>query len=152
MQVVITADAPGTVVTAVVPARNDSLPGYGRLERGPVPFPQTHSLPLGYPAGAPRDYPGSVYTECSFRKALLISGLLSLAVTAALTYTLQIDLRHINQTADSNFVELGIDLKEYYPSVEWDILRVPATRHEKFYPCCVEPYPGQCHGSRKCGR
>ncbi|XP_037079305.1 LOW QUALITY PROTEIN: uncharacterized protein LOC119100304, partial [Pollicipes pollicipes] len=53
----------------------------------------------------------------------------------------QIDLRHIHQSADSNFVELGIDLKEYYPSVEWDILRAPATRHEKFYPCCVEPYP-----------
>ncbi|KAF0312560.1 Acetylcholine receptor subunit alpha-like 2 [Amphibalanus amphitrite] len=53
----------------------------------------------------------------------------------------QIDLRHIDQTPDSNFVELGIDLKEYYPSVEWDILGVPATRHEKFYPCCVQPYP-----------
>jgi hypothetical protein len=24
--------------------------------------------------------------------------------------------------------------------VEWDILEVPAIRHEKFYTCCVEPY------------
>ena len=40
-------------------------------------------------------------------------------------------------------VEVGIDLKEYYPSVEWDILGVPAERHERYYPCCNEPYPGE---------
>jgi hypothetical protein len=28
-------------------------------------------------------------------------------------------------------VDEGIDLTDYYPSVEWDILRVPAKRHEK---------------------
>lgn len=28
-------------------------------------------------------------------------------------------------------VDEGIDLNDYYPSVEWDILRVPAKRHEK---------------------
>lgn len=39
-------------------------------------------------------------------------------------------------------VDVGIDLTEYYPSVEWDILKVPAERHEKYYPCCAEPYPG----------
>ena len=39
-------------------------------------------------------------------------------------------------------MELGIDLAEYYPSVEWDIMKVPAVRNEKFYPCCPEPYPG----------
>lgn len=38
-------------------------------------------------------------------------------------------------------VEIGIDLREYYPSVEWDILGVPAERHKKYYPCCDEPYP-----------
>ncbi|XP_037891962.1 acetylcholine receptor subunit alpha-like 2 isoform X2 [Glossina fuscipes] len=54
----------------------------------------------------------------------------------------QIDLKHINQKNDKdNKVELGIDLREYYPSVEWDILGVPAERHEKYYPCCAEPYP-----------
>ena len=41
----------------------------------------------------------------------------------------------------NNQVEIGIDLREYYPSVEWDILKVPAERHEKYYPCCAEPYP-----------
>lgn len=55
----------------------------------------------------------------------------------------QIDLKHINQTKENdNKVELGIDLREFYPSVEWDILGVPAERHEKYYPCCAEPYPG----------
>ena len=39
-------------------------------------------------------------------------------------------------------VEVGIDLTEYYISVEWDILRVPAERHVKVYACCPEPYPG----------
>nr|CAD7442247.1 unnamed protein product [Timema bartmani] len=53
----------------------------------------------------------------------------------------QIDLKHINQKFGDNKVEFGIDLREYYPSVEWDILGVPAERHEKYYPCCVEPYP-----------
>lgn len=38
-------------------------------------------------------------------------------------------------------MEIGIDLREYYPSVEWDILGVPAERHKKYYPCCDEPYP-----------
>ncbi|KAF0296971.1 Acetylcholine receptor subunit alpha-L1 [Amphibalanus amphitrite] len=58
------------------------------------------------------------------------------------SYGDSIDLRHINQSAESNHVQLGIDLKEYYPSVEWDILEVPATRNEKFYPCCTDPFPG----------
>lgn len=53
-------------------------------------------------------------------------------------------MKHINQTkGNDNKVELGIDLREFYPSVEWDILGVPAERHEKYYPCCAEPYPGE---------
>lgn len=57
-------------------------------------------------------------------------------------FVLQIDLKHINQKTGENKVDVGIDLTEYYPSVEWDILKVPAERHEKYYPCCAEPYPG----------
>jgi hypothetical protein len=35
----------------------------------------------------------------------------------------QIDLKHKNQVnTTSNMVEIGIDLREFYPSVEWDIL------------------------------
>lgn len=55
----------------------------------------------------------------------------------------QIDLKHISQKTGENMVDVGIDLTEYYPSVEWDILKVPAERHEKYYPCCAEPYPGR---------
>ena len=53
------------------------------------------------------------------------------------------------QTAASTFdrnapktppVEVGIDLTEFYMSVEWDILEVPAIRNVKYYTCCDEPY------------
>lgn len=60
-----------------------------------------------------------------------------------IAFYLQIDLKHINQKFGEDKVEVGIDLREYYPSVEWDILGVPAERHEKYYPCCAEPYPGK---------
>lgn len=62
--------------------------------------------------------------------------------------TFQIDLKHINQKK-GDMVEVGIDLREYYPSVEWDILGVPAERHERYYPCCQEPYPGMYYGFRQ---
>ena len=41
----------------------------------------------------------------------------------------------MNQEAGNNVVELGIDLSEFYLSVEWDILDVPATKNvESFNP------------------
>ncbi|KAL1117523.1 hypothetical protein AAG570_003839, partial [Ranatra chinensis] len=52
----------------------------------------------------------------------------------------QVDLKHMKQVAGSNLVAVGIDLSEFYLSVEWDILAVPATRNEEYYPCCQEPY------------
>nr|WUR05313.1 nicotinic acetylcholine receptor alpha 3 subunit [Orius laevigatus] len=52
----------------------------------------------------------------------------------------QVDLRHVDEVKDSNVVAIGVDLSEFYTSVEWDILEVPAVRHEKFYTCCDEPY------------
>ena len=42
-------------------------------------------------------------------------------------------------------VVVGMDLTEYYLNVEWDILRVPAERRVKKYPCCPEPYPGKIY-------
>ena len=45
----------------------------------------------------------------------------------------QVDLKHISQVKGSNVVEIGIDLKEFYLSVEWDILAVPATRNEEYF-------------------
>ncbi|XP_046678228.1 acetylcholine receptor subunit beta-like 2 isoform X2 [Homalodisca vitripennis] len=52
----------------------------------------------------------------------------------------QVDLRHMEQQTGSNLVPVGIDLSEFYLSVEWDILEVPARRNEEYDPCCQEPY------------
>ena len=41
---------------------------------------------------------------------------------------------------NSDVVHIGVDLSEYYMSVEWDILAVPARRNVKLYTCCDEPY------------
>lgn len=60
-----------------------------------------------------------------------------------LVILLKVDLKHWNQLAGSNIVKVGIDLSEFYLSVEWDILAVPATRNEEYYPCCSEPYSGE---------
>nr|XP_023024564.1 acetylcholine receptor subunit alpha-like [Leptinotarsa decemlineata] len=40
----------------------------------------------------------------------------------------QVDLRHMDEMKGLNIVDIGIDLTEFYPSVEWDILEVPAVR------------------------
>ena len=37
-------------------------------------------------------------------------------------------------------VEMGIDMSDYYQSVEWDILSIPAQKNVKYYDCCAEPY------------
>nr|XP_050850604.1 acetylcholine receptor subunit beta-like 2 isoform X1 [Vespula vulgaris] len=52
----------------------------------------------------------------------------------------QVDLKHMLQESGSNLVKIGIDLTDFYLSVEWDILEVPAARNEEYYPCCEEPY------------
>lgn len=52
----------------------------------------------------------------------------------------QVDLRHIDENNGTSVVDIGIDLSEFYKSVEWDVLEVPAIRNEKFYTCCTEPY------------
>lgn len=72
----------------------------------------------------------------------------------------QVDLKHLDQVCfkkfkkinssktsvdffkvpGSNLVPIGIDLSEFYLSVEWDVLEVPASRNEEYYPCCPEPF------------
>merc|ERR1711894_540488 len=62
----------------------------------------------------------------------------------------QVDLRHQEEectnykehecTEYNPIVNIGVDLSEFYMSVEWDILAVPAIRNVKFYTCCDEPY------------
>lgn len=80
--------------------------------------------------------------------------------------TFQVDLRHIDEDLGRPEVEIGVDLTEFYMSVEWDILEVPAIRNVKYvipisdmiddtnfwlwnafatpcfryYTCCNEPY------------
>lgn len=41
---------------------------------------------------------------------------------------LKVDLRHLDEVEGSNIVDIGMDLSEFYMSVEWDILEVPAVR------------------------
>ncbi|PRD31273.1 UNVERIFIED_CONTAM: nAChRbeta2 [Trichonephila clavipes] len=52
-----------------------------------------------------------------------------------------VDLKHLQEISNSSVVPLGVDLSEFYLSVEWDIMAAPATRNEKYYSCCMEPYP-----------
>lgn len=42
--------------------------------------------------------------------------------------TRQVDLRHMDGRPGSNAIDVGMDLSEFYKSVEWDILDVPAVR------------------------
>lgn len=63
-----------------------------------------------------------------------------------MNFNFQIDLKHIHQGSDgqeSETVPIGIDLSDFLLSVEWDLLDVPATRNEEYYPCCMEPYSGK---------
>lgn len=53
----------------------------------------------------------------------------------------EVDLRHVLQTEGSVQVPVGIDMSEFYKSVEWDILLVPVNYNEEYYDCCPEPYP-----------
>ena len=58
----------------------------------------------------------------------------------------QVDLKHIGHNesggaSEADTISDGIDLKDFYPSVEWDLLGVPARKNEKYYTCCSEPYP-----------
>ena len=55
----------------------------------------------------------------------------------------QVDLKHIQQVKGTNVVDIGIDLKEFYLSVEWDILAVPATRNEEYYGASNNDYKGE---------
>merc|ERR1719422_2845364 len=45
----------------------------------------------------------------------------------------QVDLKHMHQEPGNNVVTMGIDLTEFYLSVEWDILDVPATKNVELY-------------------
>lgn len=50
----------------------------------------------------------------------------------------QVDLVHY-EAENSTTKQIGIDLTEFYPNVEWDVLDVPARRNEKRH--LLAPYP-----------
>ena len=66
----------------------------------------------------------SIIFKCIIRRTLLIS-----ILTLISLFDYQVDLRHMCEVENSNIVPLGIDLSEFYMSVEWDILEVPAVRY-----------------------
>ncbi|ETN72124.1 hypothetical protein NECAME_19017, partial [Necator americanus] len=64
------------------------------------------------------------------------------------------DVRYVDRNNESGWdVERGVDISAYQhwilncswynifkESVEWDLMSVLGTRHEKWYPCCDYPY------------
>uniref|UniRef100_A0A0R3PLI5 Neur_chan_LBD domain-containing protein n=1 Tax=Angiostrongylus costaricensis TaxID=334426 RepID=A0A0R3PLI5_ANGCS len=54
-----------------------------------------------------------------------------------LVHLLSDDVRYVQHNNDSVWdVQIGVDVSGYQESVEWDLLSVFGTRHEKWYPCC----------------
>ncbi|RCN40238.1 hypothetical protein ANCCAN_13837, partial [Ancylostoma caninum] len=50
------------------------------------------------------------------------------------------DVRYVVHNNESGWdVERGVDVSAYQESVEWDLLSVLGTRHEKWYSCCDYP-------------
>lgn len=54
----------------------------------------------------------------------------------------EIDLVHVcaDDPDSTQTIENGIDLKDFYQNVEWDLLAVTAQKKIKRYICCIEPY------------
>ncbi|XP_055870285.1 acetylcholine receptor subunit alpha-like 1 isoform X3 [Biomphalaria glabrata] len=55
----------------------------------------------------------------------------------------QVDLVHLcaKTNVPNITIKNGIDLRDFYASVEWDILEVEAVKNVRNYPCCTEKYP-----------
>ncbi|ROT79607.1 nicotinic acetylcholine receptor alpha 2 subunit [Penaeus vannamei] len=139
-------------------------PGHSSpLPLTPIPFPPSHATPLPPPPTADGEYIITTMTKAVLHHngkvvwspPAIFKSSCEIDVRyfpfdqqecfmkfGSWTYDgYQIDLKHLDQRQGADHVEVGIDLREYYPSVEWDIMRVPAVRNEKYYPCCQEPYP-----------
>ena len=54
----------------------------------------------------------------------------------------EIDLVHVcaDDQESTQIIEHGIDLRDFYQNVEWDLLAVTAQKKIKRYICCPEPY------------
>ena len=55
---------------------------------------------------------------------------------------LEIDLVHVcaDDPDSTKLIQHGIDLRDFYQNVEWDLLAVTAQKKIKRYICCIEPY------------
>ncbi len=55
------------------------------------------------------------------------------------------DLQHLwteaQGLAEEETLLHAIDVTDFYKSVEWDVMAVPAKKTNVYYPCCEEPYP-----------
>lgn len=47
-----------------------------------------------------------------------------------------IETRYDNEGRDYQFLNPGMDLSAYYPSLEWDVIELTSKRHEQLYPGC----------------
>lgn len=54
----------------------------------------------------------------------------------------EINLVHVcaDDPDSTHVIENGIDLRDFYQNVEWDLLAVTAQKKVKRYICCIEPY------------
>lgn len=52
-------------------------------------------------------------------------------------------MKHKDQADIDGEVDIptGMDMTGYYRSFIWDVIGVPARRHEVYYPCCPESFP-----------
>ena len=58
---------------------------------------------------------------------------------------LQVDVRHVSEEKyvknETDLIEKGMEMDDYYPSHEWDVMGAKAQKHIVKYPCCPEPFP-----------
>lgn len=54
----------------------------------------------------------------------------------------EIDLVHrcAHKTNATGVIDNGINFSDFYPNVEWDVLKGTAIKNSKSYPCCPVPY------------
>jgi len=56
-------------------------------------------------------------------------------------YAVKIKHKSLSEDADDLLIiDDGINLDDYSPSTEWDLLAVKSQKYMKYYPCCSEPY------------
>ena len=100
-----------------------------------------------FPSGKVRWEPPSIYkSACTINVEFFpFDEQLCLLKFGSWTYDgFQVDIEHmglLESQEDTDPIEDGIDLDNFYRSVEWDILGVPAKKNVVYYPCCPQPFP-----------